>query len=523
MTDPPLDASASVQSGLLQLTFCVCLFGFFGTIISTSLFMHWSQRQRADGYFTKALPPPISSTSSSSSLQHSTHHNTHNSNSNTNSAQYQHRSNNTYSNHVRYVHYSHSNYAARQMTETKHSAFAQYPSCSYMTQRPPSKHYQPPYHAYPNQDVQHRAVQTSKSAHSHSPYMTAPPPPSSPRSPSNSNNNNNQIAHIQPQARRPGLFINTSLNSTSSSSSTPPPITTASASSCTPIQPSTPTPTTISPLLQSTSPFPASQSLMNIWDIPKVTNIPSFVHQASSNSHQLVAYTQPPQQQQPQQQQQHEQHSSVQYALPCLSPACGRETQIILDWDDTLFPTAYTLLNMNQGVCSSDKLTDGEWKQLQELMQTVSCILLLFVHLFGSDNVAIVTNAKLHWFFESCQIYKSLYAPIKYLLVDLYQIRVISAHDSYSRQKSSAFRDVLSDKKNIHRVICIGDSNEEYDAIENVCQVLRITAKRSISYYRFKLLESPSLNAMIKQLRCIKKFDFFAISRDTHDQSYHFK
>jgi len=195
----------------------------------------------------------------------------------------------------------------------------------------------------------------------------------------------------------------------------------------------------------------------------------------------------------------------------------------LLDWDDTLFPTAYTLLNMKNGRTNSHFLDEYDWAQLQELTHTVLHLLLYFIELFGASNICIVTAAKLSWWNESCLMYKKLYAEIRNIIVNTYQIRVISAFDSYQRQKSSAFMDVLKDKYNINQVISIGDSKDEYNAIHSVCSVLRVTAKRSINYYRFKLIDAPSLNAMIKQLHSIKKLDYHSISKQNIDRSYTFK
>jgi len=214
--------------------------------------------------------------------------------------------------------------------------------------------------------------------------------------------------------------------------------------------------------------------------------------------------------------------SNTHIASPSLSPICGRYTQVILDWDNTLFPTSYTLVNINKGLKDSRDLQQRDWSQLHDLMQCVCQTLKLFIHCFGAENVAIVTNAKLEWFRESCRLYKFLYLPVQ-CLVDTYQIRVVSAHDTCSRQKSIAFRAILSEKTHIRRVICIGDSNEEYDAVDTVCQVLRILSRRSISYYRFKLVQHPSVTAMGKQLKYIQKRDLADIAKRRADESFHFK
>ena len=198
-------------------------------------------------------------------------------------------------------------------------------------------------------------------------------------------------------------------------------------------------------------------------------------------------------------------------------------TQIILDWDDTLFPTAYTLLNLKNGINSSLLLCDNEWSRLSELSNMVLYVLLMFVQYFGAENIIIVTNARMDWFNQSCQIYNKLYGEIKNILLNKYAIPIISAHDSYSRQKSAAFMDILQHKYHINKVLCFGDSNEEYDAIHNVCNALNMRERQQINYYRFKFIQSPSVDAMIKQLQVIKNLDFETISKQRFNSSYHFK
>merc|ERR1711971_281485 len=198
-------------------------------------------------------------------------------------------------------------------------------------------------------------------------------------------------------------------------------------------------------------------------------------------------------------------------------------TQVILDWDDTLFPTSWTLLNMQNGKTNRALINEQQWKQLQALNTAVIQLFLLLIQLFGASNVCIVTNAKMSWFESSCLMYKQKFLGVRDLIVNAYNIQVISAMDSHARQKASAFMDVLGCKPHINRVVSIGDSSDEYEAVHSVCSVLNVTAKRSMSYYRFKLLQNPSLCAMTKQLNAIKAMDFAMIASKQYDDSYHFK
>ena len=77
----------------------------------------------------------------------------------------------------------------------------------------------------------------------------------------------------------------------------------------------------------------------------------------------------------------------------------------------------------------------------------------MFIKYFGSNNICIVTNAKIKWFNDSCLLYNKL-------LVIRFDINIISANDKYLRNKLYAFYNILSKKNklNINEIICIGDS-----------------------------------------------------------------
>jgi len=228
------------------------------------------------------------------------------------------------------------------------------------------------------------------------------------------------------------------------------------------------------------------------------------------------------------QQQQQQQYQPVQTPQLPPMPVLGRHTQVILDWDDTLFPTAFTQFQLQRGVHSSRSMAACEVAQLRQLSSSVLNLLYGFIQLFGASNVCIVSNAREKWLRESCSLYQSLYGEVLSVLVRQYRIEVISAHDRYDSKKAVAFMDLLREKRGVDQVICIGDSREEYEAIHSVCSVFRSGAtgsprKRHIHYYRLKMLESPSLDAMIRQLDAIQKLDYQSVTNQHFDRSFEFQ
>eukprot|EP01083_Nonionella_stella_P103985 297544_1 len=166
--------------------------------------------------------------------------------------------------------------------------------------------------------------------------------------------------------------------------------------------------------------------------------------------------------------------------------------QIILDYDDTLFPTHYLISNMKKGIFSSQCIDQCEWDELCHLNSVVYQTLSLLIELFGASNICIVSNASLSWMNESCLIFNGLYQNIRNFVIQ-HQIQVISATDSYQSQKSAAFTAMLGQKADINKVICIGDSEQEYIDIDIACSAIQAQTRRSLHYCRLKLEDKPSL------------------------------
>lgn len=203
--------------------------------------------------------------------------------------------------------------------------------------------------------------------------------------------------------------------------------------------------------------------------------------------------------------------------------------QVLLDWDDTLFPTSFTVHCMEIGKKSSDDLNVAEQQLLEELRSAVMTLLVEFIALFGGHNVAIVTNATLKWVVsESSQMYRGLFQDVNALL-RVHNIPVISATDSYGsiNPKSLAFMDVLKGKRAISNVISVGDSTDEFEAVHSVCSVFRSASegsprRRKIHYYRCKLMERPSLKQMVMQIASLRTFNFHRIAQLQKDRTFLF-
>jgi hypothetical protein len=143
-------------------------------------------------------------------------------------------------------------------------------------------------------------------------------------------------------------------------------------------------------------------------------------------------------------------------------------TLIILDWDDTLFPTSWVNKN-NIKIIDNNKLTYKKFFEkidisLQKLLQKLNSL----------GNVLIITNALLNWIEISSKIMPYTYIYLK----NNNNIKIISARAEYSSYtdnilnwKKMAFQNELTKitrNKNINNIISIGDAEYEYRALINL-------------------------------------------------------
>jgi hypothetical protein len=174
-------------------------------------------------------------------------------------------------------------------------------------------------------------------------------------------------------------------------------------------------------------------------------------------------------------------------------------TLIILDWDDTLFPTTWVnkynidIINKNNQI-----LYQKFFKNLDEILEK------LFRILIKCGNVMIITNALLNWIDISSKILPLTSNFIQNANV----IKIISARGEYSKNnfdpmewKRLAFAKELQKlNKNINNIISIGDAEYEYNALIKLY---------STDTNKFKLLKTvkfirnPDINHLIDQIKIL--------------------
>ena len=140
------------------------------------------------------------------------------------------------------------------------------------------------------------------------------------------------------------------------------------------------------------------------------------------------------------------------------------KTLIILDWDDTLFPTTWITTNQ------INLKNHIEVQKHQKYFNDVDLDLFILLRkLLQCGTVIIVTNALLNWIQISTAI-----LPRTLAIID--KIKVISARGDYQSKSSNpmdwkkmAFKRILDESsKKVNNIISIGDAEYEYNALINL-------------------------------------------------------
>lgn len=196
----------------------------------------------------------------------------------------------------------------------------------------------------------------------------------------------------------------------------------------------------------------------------------------------------------------------------------GPEILILLDWDDTIMPTTWLVL---QGLIGADgsiealKMSSQQQTLLHELESKVTQALWTAM---GHGRVVVVTNALEGWVQASCSAFMPSLCHV------LEQLDIISARSMYECSEDAspfswkrlAFADVLDaafeDSSNSQQhVISIGDSMYEHAA-------LTAMQEQSSRHYAksLKLMERPSIEDLIEQYCTMSEnLDFF-VSYEGH-------
>jgi len=176
---------------------------------------------------------------------------------------------------------------------------------------------------------------------------------------------------------------------------------------------------------------------------------------------------------------------------------------IMLDWDDTLFPTSWTVIK-------AIDLTDSNVRQKYVSYFTeLDDILSKFLHkCTNKGQVFIVTNAVKRWVVTSSNV-----LPKTKKIIDD-KIFIISARDLFQQKnpnnmekwKKYTFEQIVNkhdfkkqENTNFEHIISIGDAEYEFNALINLYS--HKNKKRILKSIRF--LATPTYDSLIDQLEVL--------------------
>jgi len=185
------------------------------------------------------------------------------------------------------------------------------------------------------------------------------------------------------------------------------------------------------------------------------------------------------------------------------------KTLIILDWDDTLFPT--TWITTNEINLRNNIDID---KHRQYFSQVDLDLNNLLIKLTQCGTVIIVTNALLTWIKLSTTI-----LPRTSKILE--KIKVISARGDFQSKsanpmdwKKFAFESIVQTMgKKINNIVSVGDAEYEYNALINLFDPNPKSYKLLKSV---KFIKYPTKEVLIDQIRVLERASVKIVTAKTH-------
>jgi hypothetical protein len=179
------------------------------------------------------------------------------------------------------------------------------------------------------------------------------------------------------------------------------------------------------------------------------------------------------------------------------------KTLILLDWDDTLYPTSWTVKN---NIDMNDK---NNIRKYQLYFFKLDAILYKLIStLLKYGTVIIVTNAAKKWVFMTL----TMLPNTQKLIQD--KVYIFSARELYQNQypnemtlwKKLIFKKIVSQyflENCTQNIISVGDADHEFIALTDLYDINSVTNKKLLKTIRF--LTTPSFESLIDQLQVLSK------------------
>ena len=196
-------------------------------------------------------------------------------------------------------------------------------------------------------------------------------------------------------------------------------------------------------------------------------------------------------------------------------------TLIILDWDDTLFPTTWVTsndINIRNLNMSNSKSIISYFSQIDNELDH------LLRTLLKCGNVAIVTNAMLNWI----NISSNILPRTSKILANKnkgFDIEIVSARGSYQSEsndpmdwKKLAFTQIIKNSKfkKVNNIISIGDAEYEYKALINLYDENSENQKSYKLLKSVKFVKYPSNHVLLDQIKVMQQAAVQVSTKKSH-------
>jgi len=168
-------------------------------------------------------------------------------------------------------------------------------------------------------------------------------------------------------------------------------------------------------------------------------------------------------------------------------------TVIVLDWDDTLFPTSWVI---NNKIDLTDPNNRIIYYKFFNKLDNILYDLLSNMSTFG--KVIIITNAMIKWIDLSSSVLSKTQELLK-------KIKIVSARENYNKitsiknWKKNTFSDEIGD--NFINIISMGDAYYEYHAIINLYKKEEFHDNKYFKTVQF--IRNPESDVLIEELELI--------------------
>jgi hypothetical protein len=167
----------------------------------------------------------------------------------------------------------------------------------------------------------------------------------------------------------------------------------------------------------------------------------------------------------------------------------NKTTLIILDWDDTLFPTSWITKNNIELQSIKNKTNTENYQYFNKIDIALDN---LFKIMLKCGDILIITNALINWITISASILPRLGKLLKSS-----NIKIVSARGEYQSISDNAMdwkklafdselKNIMKDKQ-INNIISIGDAEYEYNALINLYGAEKKNYKllKSVKFIRY--------------------------------------